>query len=106
MKSFYEIILEEAKERGKYLENSLNYAVEIKRRAKELFNDAKVIVFSSVVKSNYKPMSNVDVLIISEHIPENIMEQAKIKIFLTENFKPGVFPNLSCYTGLLQRIEI
>jgi predicted nucleotidyltransferase len=91
MKSFYEIVLEEALERKEYLDNYLIYAREIKERAKKLLGDVKVFVFGSVVSGDYNPMSDIDILIISDNIPEGAIEQAKIKVLLTEGYKPGVF---------------
>lgn len=44
-----------------------------------MLNDAEVYVFGSIVRGNYNPMSDVDVMIVSEKIPDNIIEQAKIK---------------------------
>jgi predicted nucleotidyltransferase len=91
MKSFYEIILEEAKLRKKYLDNYMSYVKIIKEKAKKLLNDAEVYVFGSIVRGNYNPMSDVDVMIVSEKIPDNIIEQAKIKAKILEDFEPGIF---------------
>jgi predicted nucleotidyltransferase len=91
MKSFYEIILEEAKSRKKYLDNYMFYAKMIKKKAKELLDDAEVYVFGSVVRGNYNPMSDIDIMIVSEKFPDNIIEQAKIKAKILEDFEPGIF---------------
>jgi len=45
MKSFYEIVLEEAKLRKKYLDNYMFYAKMIKEKAKELLNDDRSLCF-------------------------------------------------------------
>ena len=91
MRSFYEIVLHEAKERLHYLENYPKHIKRIKSRAKKILGDVKVIVFGSIVKGEYTPMSDIDILIISENIPSNIIEQAEIKAKLLKGFKPGIF---------------
>jgi predicted nucleotidyltransferase len=91
MKSFYEIILEEAKSRKKYLDNYMFYAKIIKEKAKKLLKDAEVYVFGSVVRGDYNPMSDIDIMIVSEKVPDNVIEQAKIKAKILEDFEAGVF---------------
>mgnify|MGYP001774323009 CR=1 FL=1 len=91
MKSFFEIVLEEARERKEYFDNYLTYVREIKNRAEKILKEVKVFVFGSVVHGDYTPMSDIDILIVSNDVPENIIEQARIKVLLTEGFKPGIF---------------
>jgi hypothetical protein len=91
MKSFYEIVLKEARERQRYLQNYQKYVKQIKKRAKALLGEVKVIVFGSILKGNYNPMSDIDILVVSKKAPSNIMDQARIKAKLLKGFKPGIF---------------
>ncbi len=50
-----------------------------------------MIVFGSVVKGNWSPGSDIDILVISENIPENNLEQVKIKLELTADFEDHPF---------------
>ncbi|MCX7716148.1 MAG: nucleotidyltransferase domain-containing protein, partial [Endomicrobia bacterium] len=55
-------------EKKKYFENLDFYAKKIKAVAENLIGPVKVIIFGSVVKKNYTPLSDIDVLVISENL--------------------------------------
>ncbi|MCS7151641.1 MAG: nucleotidyltransferase domain-containing protein [Endomicrobia bacterium] len=69
-------VLEEKK---KYFENIEFYANKIKQIAVELLGTARVLVFGSVVKKNYTPLSDIDILIISENLSTNWQENRHIR---------------------------
>ena len=77
-----EMRLEIIAERKKYFENVDHYLQIIKREVTEIFPDAKVYLFGSVIRGDYKIYSDVDVMIVSDRAPENISEQSKIKVHL------------------------
>lgn len=86
MKSLYKILSEENQKARVYFENYAFYAKEIKKTAKKFFTDAKVLIFGSAIRQDYRPDSDIDILIISREIPENLFEQAKIKVKITSLF--------------------
>ena len=65
MKSLIAIRKKIVEEKRKYFENYLEYARKIKEKAIEVLGEARVLVFGSIVKGNYGPNSDIDVLIIS-----------------------------------------
>ncbi|ACB39449.1 nucleotidyltransferase domain-containing protein [Pyrobaculum neutrophilum] len=76
--------LEAAMRRRKYLENWRTYAAEICREARRHLGDARVVVFGSVVRGDWTPDSDIDILIISEKAPQDPTERAKINTALRE----------------------
>ncbi|WP_456330757.1 nucleotidyltransferase domain-containing protein [Archaeoglobus sp.] len=72
-------VKEVAQEEKKYFENYMEYAKLIKRKAESLLGEAKVYVFGSVVECKNTPMSDIDILIVSENVPKSQWKQAKIK---------------------------
>lgn len=77
--------------RGKYFENYLDYAKIIKDKAQSILGDVKVLVFGSVIKGNYLPNSDIDILIISDNAPENLFEEVKIKHEILKAFENHPF---------------
>ncbi|MBI4801474.1 MAG: nucleotidyltransferase domain-containing protein [Elusimicrobia bacterium] len=80
MKSLYKILAGQNQKARVYFKNYAFYAKEIKKTAGKFFTDAKVVIFGSVVRQDYKPDSDIDILIISSEIPEDLFEQAKVKV--------------------------
>lgn len=79
-KSFVEILKEIAEEKRKYFENYLDYAKKIKEKAKELLGeDVKVLVFGSVVRGDWWLDSDIDVLIISDKLSPNWIDNREIR---------------------------
>lgn len=78
-KSFTEIIKEIWNEKKRYFEDYKRYAEIIKDKAKELLGDAKVIVFGSVVRDDYTPASDIDILIISDNLPDDQEKRAELR---------------------------
>jgi predicted nucleotidyltransferase len=81
MKSLTEIEREIAEEKRKYFENYLYWCRRIKRKAIELLGkDVRVLVFGSAVKGSWGPNSDIDVLIISDKLKENWIENMPTKL--------------------------
>lgn len=91
MKSLYRILAEENQKSQEYLQNHIFYGREIKKIIKDFFEDAKVLIFGSAVKGNYSPDSDIDILVISSGIPQDLFEQAKIKVKIKEKFPDAPF---------------
>ncbi len=70
-KSHIQILKEIKEEREKFFENYLDYALKIKNQAEKILKEAKVIVFGSIVKGDWHALnSDIDILVVSESIPE------------------------------------
>lgn len=89
--NLYKLLAQRWKRKEKYFANYLFYLKMIKERALELLGDAEVFVFGSVVKKDYSPGSDIDVLIVSGKIPENLFEQSRIKYQLLKDFVNSPF---------------
>jgi predicted nucleotidyltransferase len=91
MKSLYKIIAERNRRAERFFHNPLLYAKEIKNILQSNFSDIKVIIFGSAVKGDYKPWSDIDILIISALIPDDIFIKAEIKAKIEERFLDAPF---------------
>ncbi len=91
MKSLYKILAVQNQNAKKYFQNYKFYVKEIKKMLKENFKDVKVYVFGSVVRDDYRPDSDIDILIVSNEIPESLFEQAKIKVMIKKMFEDAPF---------------
>ncbi len=89
--SLYQSLANRYKKREKYFKDFRKYAKIIKNKAKKIFKDAKVIVFDSIIKGNYGPDSDIDLLIISKNIPEEHRKQVEIKYNILKSFKDSPF---------------
>ena len=67
------------RENRRYFENYLTYAKEAKRIAEELLKRVRVYLFGSVVRGDFTPSSDIDLLIVSRNMPKSLGERAKIK---------------------------
>jgi len=80
MKSHIEILKEIKEERENFFENYIDYALKIKKEAEKILKDAEVIIFGSIVKGNWHPLkSDIDILIISDNLPDNWDKRRIIK---------------------------
>lgn len=80
MKSLVVINKKIWQEKRKYFENYLEYSQKIKEKAKELLgNDVKVLVFGSVIRGDWGPDSDIDVLVISDKLSPNWIENREIR---------------------------
>lgn len=73
--SFSELLLEVAKEKEKYFKDYLNYGKKIKEIAQKYLGVCQVLIFGSIVRGDFSPASDIDVLIISNNLPENWEER-------------------------------
>ncbi|MFN4228166.1 MAG: nucleotidyltransferase domain-containing protein [Candidatus Ratteibacteria bacterium] len=87
-KTHIQILKELAKEKEKYFKNYIEFTREIKNKAEKILGKVKVLVFGSVVKGTYNPLSDIDVLIISDNLPENWEERRFIKLKIKPSFSP------------------
>ena len=79
MKSLVDILIERKREKEKYFRNYLKYAKLIKKLALRELKEVKVYVFGSIVKGNFLPTSDIDILIVSKNTPKNVSERARIQ---------------------------
>jgi hypothetical protein len=78
-KSFVQILKEVWEEKKKFFENYRFYCQKIKREAENFLGPCRVLVFGSIVKGKFTPRSDIDVLIISEKLPESQKERGEIR---------------------------
>jgi len=88
-----DIALASYEDRKKYFENYVEIAKKIKNFLDKKKIKAKVIVFGSVVKGEQTPLSDLDILIVSDEIDENDYAKicVEIKEFLGDFFAPIEF---------------
>jgi hypothetical protein len=83
-----DILLERQRYRRKYFENYRFYVKKIAKLAEEMLGSVRVLVFGSVIENAYHPGSDIDVLMISEDLPSELEERAKIRT----KIKAGIDP--------------
>ena len=89
MGKYFELLLERKKVRDKYFSNVEYYLNLIKKRANEILQNPRVIVFGSYVKGNMSPNSDIDVMIIAEELEntqEDPFKKAKVRMKILEGF--------------------
>ena len=74
-----DILLETQKRKSEYFKNYEFYSRKIKEIAERILKDVKIIVFGSVVRNEYTPNSDIDILIISKNLPEDMEKRAEIR---------------------------
>jgi len=79
MKTLTDILLETQRTKRKYFKNYKFFCQKIKEIAREILKEVRVLVFGSIVKGEWKPDSDIDILIISKNLPQNPDERAKIR---------------------------
>jgi predicted nucleotidyltransferase len=81
MEKTYEVALEFVREREETFKNAWKILNRIKKVSTEILKDAKVYVFGSFARGDYKVyFSDIDVLIVSDKISEKMQEKAEIKV--------------------------
>ncbi len=89
MKSLSLIYKKFWEERKEYFENYLEWAKRIKETTRELIGeDVKVIVFGSVVRKDWTPVSDIDVLIISDNLSKNWEENRWLRTEIKKRISP------------------
>ena len=76
MNEYEKAVIEIARERRKYFEDPAYYARVIK--ALLGFKDLEVLLFGSVVEGQCTMASDIDLLIVSDEIPQGLDERAKL----------------------------
>lgn len=89
MKTLTTILKEIWEEKKKFFENIDFYGKKIKRVSQEILGkNIRVILFGSIVKGNWGLNSDIDVLIISENLPESQEERNKIRAKIKSEISP------------------
>ena len=70
--------------RAEILKNWRSWMERIAKAIKELLPDAEVYVIGSVARGDYIAASDVDVLIVSAHTPEDLRSRSRIKAMIEE----------------------
>jgi|Deesub1362A_J573_1020465.scaffolds.fasta_scaffold00294_11 hypothetical protein len=76
---FTDVVREVASGERKYFENYLEYAELIKKIATDLLRDVEVYVFGSIVEKKHTPASDIDIIIVSQNMPEKQSDRARIR---------------------------
>lgn len=87
-KTLVDILIETQKRKRKYFKKWKSYCKEIKKIAKKLLKEPKVLVFGSIVKNKWGPASDIDVLIISDSLPEDFEKRAEIRTKIKSQIDP------------------
>lgn len=61
-----DLLLEDKLENEKYYKDPIFFAKKIKSRAQELLGKVEVYLFGSIVRGDYTPSSDIDILIVTE----------------------------------------
>ena len=76
-------------ERKKYFENYIEYGKKIKEIAKKLLDKkVRVLIFGSVIKGDWGPESDIDVLIISNKLSKNWIKNRTIRTEIKKSIDP------------------
>jgi predicted nucleotidyltransferase len=67
------------KERLEILKDWKEYVNKITKAAKDLLQSCEVYAFGSAVSSGLTAASDIDVLIVTENLPNTLMKRAKVK---------------------------
>lgn len=91
MKSLYKILADVNTQSKRYFDNILFYAQRIKNLIKQALPDARLLIFGSVIRNDFKPGSDIDILVISSQIPKGLFAQAEIKLKIKDEFPDAPF---------------
>ena len=67
---FYKIYYEMLDKNVEFFRNAFRLAKEVKERARKIFDDCEVFIVGSFARGEHTLSSDLDVLIVSEKIPE------------------------------------
>ena len=79
------------KQQEKYFQNPLFYGKKIKSIVQKRFSDVRILIFGSAARGAHRPGSDIDILIISSAIPQDLFAQAKIKLEVKDKFPDAPF---------------
>lgn len=81
-----DLLIQQKKENEKYFKNPQKYASLIKRKAEELLGKVKVYLFGSVVKGNWTPGSDIDILVVSDNFDDKKGGEIRAKLLEAVGF--------------------
>ncbi len=88
-KDFVQILKDLSDQKRKYFENYLEYSKKIKEKAQEILGeDVRVLVFGSVVRGDWWIGSDIDILIISDKLSPNWIENREIRTAIRKSVGP------------------
>jgi uncharacterized protein len=87
-KTLTQILKEVWEEKRDYFERYQFYGKKIKKEAEKILGSVRVLIFGSIIKNEWSPQSDIDVLIISENLPENQEERSKIRTKIKSSIDP------------------
>ena len=79
MKTLTSILKAQFEEEKKYFLEAKKYAQKIKNQAQKTLFPLQVFLFGSIVKGNWTPSSDIDLLLVSPSVPKKQYQRAKIK---------------------------
>ncbi|GIW66493.1 MAG: hypothetical protein KatS3mg095_0391 [Candidatus Parcubacteria bacterium] len=92
MGKYFDLLLRRKSARDQYFANLDYYLALIKKRANEILQNPKVIIFGSYIKGKMGPNSDIDVMIIAEGLEntkEDPFKKAKVRMKILEGFDPA-----------------
>jgi predicted nucleotidyltransferase len=87
-KDLIDILITTQREKEKYFKNWKEYSQKIKKIAKKLLEEVRVLVFGSIVKNEWGPKSDIDVLIISKNLPKDPDRRREIRTKIKAKIDP------------------
>lgn len=75
---YFDLLKKRAEERKHYLENLDSYLSIIKKFFKEKLGEVEIYLFGSILRDDFGPNSDVDILVISKNIPSDSYERSKL----------------------------
>lgn len=79
---YFDLLKKRAEERKHYLENLNTYLLVIKNFFKEKLGNAEIYLFGSVLRDDFGPNSDIDILVISDNTPPESFERSKLIVAL------------------------
>ncbi|BCU67662.1 DNA polymerase subunit beta [Sulfolobales archaeon HS-7] len=86
-----DLMMDRAKERAEAFNNLLTFLTKIKELVKLLDPEAEVYIFGSVAKGNYRPDSDIDVLVISDTLGIDLKSKVRTVEIVMEAINNRVF---------------
>lgn len=86
MSAYMDMLRRMKEEKEPFFKNYMTIAKEIKELLRLYFKDFRVFVFGSVVKGNWNVFSDIDILIVSEEVPKDLIGRVKLKKLILERY--------------------
>ena len=75
---YFDLLVKRKKNRDKYLKNMDYYLKAIKEFFKREFGEVEIFLFGSILRDDFGPNSDVDILVVSKNAPEDSLGKAKL----------------------------